>query len=259
MSVTREEVAKIASLARIKMGEDELERMVPELNGILAWVEQLGEVDCSGVEPMTAVIPNTLRLREQMLRYMGKRGELEKFIKAAMDDVARKRAEAERMSVRAAARKERVVIERDLHGHRKLRSVRVEDMTEKERQDAVDVLLAEQRVIRTLYEKSFKSFDGDKADDVVRDDLGGISLAAAIKEDRNLVQSMWSHFPISYVSDDDDDKRVRRRLRRRRRGRPHQAAPPQRAWGCCTRAARSSADNPFSASARSALKVSQIL
>ena len=67
MSVTREEVAKIASLARIKMGEDELERMVPELNGILAWVEQLGEVDCSGVEPMTAVIPNTLRLRDDVL------------------------------------------------------------------------------------------------------------------------------------------------------------------------------------------------
>ena len=67
MSVTREEVAKIASLARIKMGEDELERMVPELNGILAWVEQLGEVDCFGVEPMTAVIPNTLRLRDDVV------------------------------------------------------------------------------------------------------------------------------------------------------------------------------------------------
>ena len=67
MSVTREEVAKIASLARIKMGEDELERMVPELNGILAWVEQLGEVDCSGVEPMTAGIPNTLRLRDDVV------------------------------------------------------------------------------------------------------------------------------------------------------------------------------------------------
>ena len=67
MSVTREEVAKIASLARIKMGEDELERMVPELNGILAWVEQLGEVDTSGVEPMTAVIPNTLRLRDDVV------------------------------------------------------------------------------------------------------------------------------------------------------------------------------------------------
>ena len=62
MSVTRTEVAKIASLARIKMGDEELDRMVPELNNILNWVEQLGEVDTSGVEPMTAVIPNTLRL-----------------------------------------------------------------------------------------------------------------------------------------------------------------------------------------------------
>lgn len=67
MSVTREEVAKIASLARIKMGDAELERMVPELNGILKWVEQLGEVDCSGVEPMTAVIENHLRLRDDVV------------------------------------------------------------------------------------------------------------------------------------------------------------------------------------------------
>ena len=64
MSVTREEVAKIASLARIKMGDDELDTMVPELNNILNWVEQLGEVDTSGVEPMTADIPNSLRLRD---------------------------------------------------------------------------------------------------------------------------------------------------------------------------------------------------
>ena len=63
MSVDKETVAKIASLARIKMTDEELERMAPELNGILEWVEQLGEVDTSGVEPMTAVIPNTLRLR----------------------------------------------------------------------------------------------------------------------------------------------------------------------------------------------------
>ncbi|MEG9268941.1 Asp-tRNA(Asn)/Glu-tRNA(Gln) amidotransferase subunit GatC [Qipengyuania sp. Mu-71] len=67
MSVTREEVAKIASLARIKMGDDELDTMVPELNNILDWVEQLGEVDTSGVEPMTAVIPNTLRLRDDVV------------------------------------------------------------------------------------------------------------------------------------------------------------------------------------------------
>ena len=76
MSVTREEVAKIASLARIKMGDDELDTMVPELNNILNWVEQLGEVDTSGVEPMTAVIPNSLRLRDDPLTAGGRREDV---------------------------------------------------------------------------------------------------------------------------------------------------------------------------------------
>lgn len=67
MSVDTATVAKIAALARIKVSESELEAMVPELNGILAWVEQLGEVDVSGVEPMTAVIPNQLRLRDDVV------------------------------------------------------------------------------------------------------------------------------------------------------------------------------------------------
>ncbi|MCJ2183950.1 Asp-tRNA(Asn)/Glu-tRNA(Gln) amidotransferase subunit GatC [Novosphingobium sp. 1949] len=67
MSVDTATVAKIASLARIKVSESELEAMVPELNGILAWVEQLGEVDTANVEPMTAVIPNTLRLRDDVV------------------------------------------------------------------------------------------------------------------------------------------------------------------------------------------------
>lgn len=67
MSVDKTTVAKIASLARIQMGDAELERMVPELNNILNWVEQLAEVDCSGVEPMTAVIPNALRLRDDVV------------------------------------------------------------------------------------------------------------------------------------------------------------------------------------------------
>ncbi len=60
-------VARIAALARIKVSEGELAAMVPELNGILAWVEQLAEVDVTGVEPMTAVIPNTLRLRDDVV------------------------------------------------------------------------------------------------------------------------------------------------------------------------------------------------
>lgn len=67
MSVDTETVAKIASLARIKLGEDELAGMVPELNAILGWVEQLGEVDVTGIEPMTAVIANQLRLRDDVI------------------------------------------------------------------------------------------------------------------------------------------------------------------------------------------------
>lgn len=64
MSIDLQTVKKIASLSRISMREDEAEAMVPELNKILDWVEQLGEVDVTGVEPMTAVIPNHLRLRD---------------------------------------------------------------------------------------------------------------------------------------------------------------------------------------------------
>ena len=67
MSVTREEVAKIASLARIRMDVAALDAMVPELNNILGWIDQLGEVDTSGVEPMTAVIPQALRLRDDVV------------------------------------------------------------------------------------------------------------------------------------------------------------------------------------------------
>lgn len=67
MSVDTATVAKIASLARIRLDDAAIAAMVPELNGILAWVEQLGEVDVIGIEPMTAVIPNTLRLRDDVV------------------------------------------------------------------------------------------------------------------------------------------------------------------------------------------------
>lgn len=67
MSVDIETVKKIARLSRIAINEDEADKMVGELNGILAWVEQLGEVDVTGIEPMTAVIPNHLRLREDVV------------------------------------------------------------------------------------------------------------------------------------------------------------------------------------------------
>jgi aspartyl-tRNA(Asn)/glutamyl-tRNA(Gln) amidotransferase subunit C len=67
MSVDHATVRKIASLARIAVTDDQVEAMVPELNNILGWIEQLGEVDTSAVQPMTAVIPNVLRLRDDVV------------------------------------------------------------------------------------------------------------------------------------------------------------------------------------------------
>jgi aspartyl-tRNA(Asn)/glutamyl-tRNA(Gln) amidotransferase subunit C len=60
-------VNKIARLSRIAISDAEADKMVGELNGILAWVEHLGEVDVTGVEPMTAVIANKLRLRDDVV------------------------------------------------------------------------------------------------------------------------------------------------------------------------------------------------
>lgn len=67
MSVDTATVKKVASLARIAISDGDAERLVPELNNILGWIEQLGEVDTSSVEPMTAVIPNQLRLRDDVV------------------------------------------------------------------------------------------------------------------------------------------------------------------------------------------------
>ncbi|MFZ2996768.1 Asp-tRNA(Asn)/Glu-tRNA(Gln) amidotransferase subunit GatC [Sphingobium sp.] len=67
MSIDLQTVKKIASLSRISVTDAEAEAMVPELNNILGWVEQLGEVDVTGIEPMTAVIPNHQRLRDDVV------------------------------------------------------------------------------------------------------------------------------------------------------------------------------------------------
>jgi aspartyl-tRNA(Asn)/glutamyl-tRNA(Gln) amidotransferase subunit C len=67
MSVDTATVKKVASLARIAISDADAERLVPELNNILGWIEQLGEVDTTGVAPMTAVIPNHLRLRDDVV------------------------------------------------------------------------------------------------------------------------------------------------------------------------------------------------
>ena len=76
MSVDTATVRRIARLARIAVTDGEAEALVPELNNILGWIEQLREVDVSGVEPMTAVIPNTLRLRDDIVTDGGKRDDV---------------------------------------------------------------------------------------------------------------------------------------------------------------------------------------
>ena len=67
MAVSPDEVRHIAKLARIAMSDEEIERLAPELNNILGWVEQLGEVNTEGVEPLTAVIDQKLRLRDDVV------------------------------------------------------------------------------------------------------------------------------------------------------------------------------------------------
>ena len=67
MSVSPEQVRHIAKLARIAMSDAELEKLVPELNAIIGWVEQLGEVNPDGVEPLATVVDQKLRLRADVV------------------------------------------------------------------------------------------------------------------------------------------------------------------------------------------------
>ena len=67
MAVDRATVRRIAALARIKVPDGELDTLAGELSNILGWVEQLGEVDTEGVEPMTSVVPMKLRRREDVV------------------------------------------------------------------------------------------------------------------------------------------------------------------------------------------------
>ncbi|HEU4357010.1 MAG TPA: Asp-tRNA(Asn)/Glu-tRNA(Gln) amidotransferase subunit GatC [Xanthobacteraceae bacterium] len=67
MSVDPETVRRIAQLARIAVAEHEIEQLRGELNAILAFVEQLSEVDVEGVEPMTSVIPMEMKKRPDVV------------------------------------------------------------------------------------------------------------------------------------------------------------------------------------------------
>ena len=76
MPVSTEQVRHIAKLARIAMSDEEIERLAPELNNILGWVEQLGEVDTDGVEPLATVVDQKLRLRDDVVNAGNIRDEI---------------------------------------------------------------------------------------------------------------------------------------------------------------------------------------
>ena len=63
MSVDADTVRRVARLARIAVADDEVEPLRGELNAILTFVEQLGEVNVDGVEPMTSVTPMKMKMR----------------------------------------------------------------------------------------------------------------------------------------------------------------------------------------------------
>ena len=67
MSVDAATVKRIGRLARIRVEEEEVEKYQGEINAILGFVEQLGEVNVEGVEPMTSVTPMQLRRRDDLV------------------------------------------------------------------------------------------------------------------------------------------------------------------------------------------------
>lgn len=76
MSVDTATVKRVARLARIAVSEEDAARVTGELNTILGFVEQLNEVDVSGVEPMTSVIPMEMRKRQDAVTDGGKADDI---------------------------------------------------------------------------------------------------------------------------------------------------------------------------------------
>jgi aspartyl-tRNA(Asn)/glutamyl-tRNA(Gln) amidotransferase subunit C len=67
MAVDTKTVRRIAKLSKLALDEAREEPMVKQLNGILEWVEQLKEVDVEGVQPMTSVVEQKLKMREDVV------------------------------------------------------------------------------------------------------------------------------------------------------------------------------------------------
>ncbi len=76
MALDKATVARIATLARIKVPEGEQAHLAGELTHILGWIEQLNEVDTSGIEPMSGVVAMRLPMRDDKVTDGGRRDEI---------------------------------------------------------------------------------------------------------------------------------------------------------------------------------------
>ena len=85
MQVDEATVRRIARLARIRITDEEATSLQGELSGILDWVTQLDEVQTDGVEPMTAVIPMTLKQRADVVTDGNKADDIVKNAPASED------------------------------------------------------------------------------------------------------------------------------------------------------------------------------
>ena len=85
MSVDAMTVRRIAHLARIAVKDDEVEHLKGELDDMLAFVEQLSEVDVAGVEPMTSVTPMIMKKRADVVTDGGTADDIVKNAPATQD------------------------------------------------------------------------------------------------------------------------------------------------------------------------------
>jgi aspartyl-tRNA(Asn)/glutamyl-tRNA(Gln) amidotransferase subunit C len=76
MAIDVETVRKVAKLARIATPEERLPALAQELSTIVAWIEQLGEVNTDGVEPMTSCVAAKLPMREDVVTDGDKRDDI---------------------------------------------------------------------------------------------------------------------------------------------------------------------------------------
>ena len=75
-TIDQKTVARIAHLSRLKIPEEEQKHVAGELSKILDWIEQLNEVDVTGVEPLTNVNDMALRRREDVVNDGGKPADI---------------------------------------------------------------------------------------------------------------------------------------------------------------------------------------